>query len=110
MLGVVFVGPRIAEIREHAVAYILCDEPACFVDLCRTAAVILVEDLTQIFGIELSRESSRSNKVDEHDRELATFGRSRCSAEGVRCWRRPLRKELELLAAVATELRVGSIE
>ena len=52
--GVVLVGPRIAEIGEHAVAHVLGDEATVAFDQFGATAVIGADDLPQLLGIEPS--------------------------------------------------------
>ena len=61
-LGIVLVGPRIAEIGEHAVAHVLGDKPAAAPDHLGDAAVIGADHRAQILG------SSRADSAVEPTR------------------------------------------
>ena len=81
-LGVVFVGLRIAEIGEHAVAHVFGDEAAVALDQLRAAAMIGADDLAHVLGIEPRRHRGRADEIAEHHGELAALGgvcrRRRC--------------------------------
>src|SRR5215475_1521761 len=75
-LCVILMRSRVAKVREHPIAHILCDKSTGLGDLLCAAAVIRADDLAQVLGIEPSRERGRTHKVAEHDRELAAFSRT----------------------------------
>ena len=81
-LGIVLVGPRIAEIGEHAVADVLGDKPAAAADHLGNAAVIGADDLTQILRVEPRRQRRGADEIAEHHRQLPPLGlvtaRRRC--------------------------------
>ena len=81
-LSIVFIRPRIAEICEHAVAHVSGNETAKLLDLLGTAAVVRANDFPQVLRVEPRRERSRANKISEHHRELASFGRGPRSRRG----------------------------
>ncbi|KQT16272.1 hypothetical protein ASG57_31885 [Bradyrhizobium sp. Leaf396] len=53
MLGIMFVGLRVAEIHENAVAHIFGDETAMSFDDCSAGPVVCTDDLPQVLRIEL---------------------------------------------------------
>jgi hypothetical protein len=85
-LGIVLVGPRIAEIGQHAVAHVLGDKAAAASDDLGDAAVIGADDRAQILRVEPRRQRGRPDQVAEHHRQLPPLGlgRRRCG------WRRHL--------------------
>src|SRR5204862_5463947 len=64
-LSIVLMRLRIAEINENAVAHVPGDEAIEPGDDFADGAVISADDLTQILGIEPSRELSRADQVAE---------------------------------------------
>jgi hypothetical protein len=60
-LGVVLMGSRVAEIGEHTVAHVFCDEPFEAPDDISDSAMVRSEDLAQIFGIKARRERRRAD-------------------------------------------------
>ncbi len=68
------VGPRIAEIGEHAVAHVLGDKPAAAPDHLGNAAMIGADHRAQILRVEPRRECRRADKIAEHHRQLPPFG------------------------------------
>ena len=86
-LGIVLVGPRIAEIDQDTVAHILGDKAVEPGDDISDSAVIRADDLAQILGIEACRQRGRADQIAEHHRQLPAFrsgsGRS-CSLDGRR--------------------------
>jgi hypothetical protein len=52
LLGVVFMGVRVAEIGENAVAHVFCDKAAKALQYLGDAFVVFGDDLTQVLGIE----------------------------------------------------------
>jgi hypothetical protein len=73
-LGIVLVGPRIAEIGEHAVAHVLRDKPAGAFDDRGNAAVIGADHRPQILRVEPRRQRRRADHIAEHQRQLAPLG------------------------------------
>src|SRR5277367_4125112 len=69
-----FVGLRIAEIGEHAVAHIFGDEAALALDAICAAAMIGGDDRPHVLGIEQRRQRRRADEVAKHNRELAALG------------------------------------
>ena len=67
-LGIVLVGPRIAEIGQHPVAHILGDKAAAAADHLGNAAVIGADHYPQILGIEPSGQRRRADEIAEHHR------------------------------------------
>ena len=61
---------RIAEINENAVAHVPGDEAIEPGDDFADRTVICADDLTQILGIEPSRELGRTDQIAEHHRQL----------------------------------------
>jgi hypothetical protein len=74
-LGIVFVGPRKAEISEHAVAHVFGDETVEAANRLRDTAVIGADHLAQLFGIEPRRQCRRADQIAEHHRQLSALGR-----------------------------------
>ena len=89
-LGIVLVGPRIAEISQHPVAHVLGDKAAAAPDHLGNAAMIGADHRAQILRVEPCRQCRRADQVAEHHRQLAPLGRRRrhlgCSdgARGIR--------------------------
>ena len=52
LLGVVFMGVRVAEIGENAVAHVFCDKATKALQNLGDAFVVFGDDLTQVLGIE----------------------------------------------------------
>ena len=88
-LGIMLVGPRIAEIGQHPVAHVLGDKPAAALDDRGAAAVIGADDRAQVFRIEPRRQRGRADEIAKHHRQLPAFrldcrrgdrsrGRARC--------------------------------
>ena len=73
-LGIVLVGPRIAEIGEHAVAHVLGDKPAAAPDHLGNAAVIGADHRAQILRVEPRRQRRRADQIAEHHRQLPPLG------------------------------------
>jgi len=73
-LRIVLVGLGIAEIDEHPVTHVLGHEPVEPRYRRRDAFVIGADHGAQVLGVELGRERSRTNEIDEHHSQLATFG------------------------------------
>ena len=74
VLGIMLMGPRIAEIHQHAVAHILRHEPAEAADRVSDTSVIVRNDFPQVFRVQAGGERGRTDQVAEHDRDLATLG------------------------------------
>jgi hypothetical protein len=95
-LGVVLVGPRIAEIGEYPVAHVLGDKTAGALDDRGNAAVVGADDRAQILRVEPGRQRRRADEIAEHHRELPPLGLASLDA-GIwpwwhllaRCDRRP---------------------
>ena len=87
-LGFVLVRPGPAEVAEDAVAHQLGHvtlEPG---DLARDGVLVGAQDSLHVLGVEARRQRRRADEVDEHDRELPSFGFGRPGARGgVRCRR-----------------------
>jgi hypothetical protein len=73
-LGVVFVRLRPAKIHQQAVAKILRDMAGVALDDVGTGLLIGPQHGTQVFGVELARETRGVSQVAEQHRELAPFG------------------------------------
>jgi hypothetical protein len=73
-LGVMLVGPRIAEIGEHAVAHVLRDETAAAFNDRSAAAVMGGDHRAQILRIEPRRQRRRADQIAEHHRQLPPPG------------------------------------
>ena len=73
-LGVVFMGSRVAEIDQHAVAHILGDKAIEPRDNRRHRAVIGADQVAQILRVELRRKRGRTDEIAEHHRQLSALG------------------------------------
>jgi hypothetical protein len=73
-LGDVLVGARIAEIGEHAVAHVFCDEPACALDHAGTAAAVSADHAAQILRVEPHQKRGRADQVAEQYGHLSPLG------------------------------------
>ena len=82
-LGIVFVGARIAEINQHAVAHVFGDEPVEAAHRFRCAAVIGADHLAQLLGIEPRCHRRRADQIAEHHRQLPALRRR--AGCGLRC-------------------------
>jgi hypothetical protein len=69
-LRVVFVRLRIAEISQDAVAEILRDVTFVGPDRLRAHALVVVQHLAQVFGIDALGELRRAHQVAEHHAQL----------------------------------------
>jgi hypothetical protein len=84
-LRILFVGLGITEIDKQSIAEILRDIAIIMRDDLGSGLLIGLDDVMEIFGIELGGELGRAHQVAEHHRELAAFGawnlqgRRRCS-------------------------------
>ncbi|MGC1880581.1 MAG: hypothetical protein WA703_05155, partial [Pseudolabrys sp.] len=67
-LGIVFMGSRIPEINEHAVAAELRDKAAITLHYRQGEPLVLQLQIPQIFGIQLFRQLSVPHKVAKKDR------------------------------------------
>jgi hypothetical protein len=85
-LGIVFAGARPAEVDEKPIAEILGHVAAPADHGAGGGGVVLRQDLSPVFGVELLRERCRADEVAEEDGQLATLAGER----GVRlgCGRR----------------------
>src|SRR5262249_5887167 len=72
-LGVVFMGQRVAEVDQQAIAEILRDMALEAGDHLGTGRLIGPHDLAQVFRIELTRQARRVHQVTKQHRELAAF-------------------------------------
>ena len=88
LFGIVLVGLRIAEIDEHAVAQIFGDETAVAAHRLGDACLIGRNQLAQVFGVHLTGECGRTDKIGKHDGDLATLG----GVLGLRLGQRRLRR------------------
>ena len=77
-LGVVLLGPRVAEIGQHAVAQVLRDVAAEAPDRAGDAGVEGADQLAQVLGVEPRRERGRPDEVDEHHGEVPPLGAREC--------------------------------
>ncbi len=73
--GIGLPGFRPAEIDQHPVADIACDEAVEPLDRGGDARLVSADDLTQILGIEPCRKGGRADEIAEHHAERAAFGR-----------------------------------
>src|SRR4051812_6072005 len=74
-LGVVLVCLRIAEVDEHAVAHVLCNESFEPAHSTGNTRLIGRNDLTQILWVQTCGERRRTDKVRKHHGDLAALGR-----------------------------------
>ena len=116
-LGIVLVGPRIAEIGQHPVAHVLGDKPAAAPDHLGNAAVIGADHRAQILRVEPRRQRRRADQIAEHHRQLPPLGLGWC--RGIAGPRRhrdgghrgaERRNRGEELAAVASEHHAEILE
>ena len=73
-LGVVFMGLRIAEIHQHAIAHVFRHEPAEAANGVGDAFLIGRNDLAQVLRVHARRKCRRADQVREHHRDLAALG------------------------------------
>jgi hypothetical protein len=73
-LGVVLVGLRIAKINECPVAHVFRHKPAEALYGLGDTLLIGRDDLAQILRVHAGGECCRTDKVTEHDRDLAALG------------------------------------
>ena len=85
-LGVVFVGLRIAEIDENAVAHVLRHEAAAAIHRLCDAFLIAGNDFPEVLRVHAVRQCSRTDKVGEHHGDLAALGGSLRDGRSTRCW------------------------
>jgi hypothetical protein len=84
-LGVVLVGPRKAEIGEHAVAEVLRNVALEPPDLTGHGDLVGPQQLPHVFGIECSRQRGRAYKIAEQHGQLPPLnGQSTCLCAGGR--------------------------
>ncbi len=69
-LGIVFVGLRIAEVNQHAVAHVFGDETVEAAHCLGDRPVIGADHLAQLFEVEPRRQRRRADQVAEHHRQL----------------------------------------
>jgi len=74
--GIVFVRHGPAEIRENAVADVPRDRAVVTRDYLTAMNSIPVQQVSQLFGVELFTQGRRAHEVAEHHRELAAFAGS----------------------------------
>ena len=72
-LGIVFVCPGIAKVHQQPIAKVLGDMAVKALDHLRTGGVIGLDDLAQVFQVELSSERRRVDQVTEQHRELTAL-------------------------------------
>ena len=72
-LGVVVVRLGIAEVRHHPVAEVLRDTSAEALDRLRRRAMILADDLSPLFGIEMAGDLGRADEVAEKYCQMPTL-------------------------------------
>lgn len=74
VLGIMFVGLGIAEIRQDAVAHVFGDQTTVALNQRRATAMIGADDLSQALEIKPGGHGGRADKVARHHSELPTFG------------------------------------
>jgi hypothetical protein len=72
-VGIVFVRPGIAKIHQQPIAEILGDMAIKVLDDLRTGGVIGLDDLAQVFRVELSGKRRGVDQVTEEHRELTAL-------------------------------------
>jgi hypothetical protein len=72
-LCIIFMGFRIAEIHEHAIAHILGNEAAEASNGLSDAFLIGGNDFTQILGVHARGQRRRTDQVREHDCDLSAL-------------------------------------
>src|ERR1700730_2175034 len=70
-LGVIVVRFRIAEIGHHAVAEVLRDMPAEALDCLRRRTMVLADDLSPLFRIEMPCYLGRADQIAEKHRQMS---------------------------------------
>ena len=73
-LRIIFVGGRIAEVHQQAIAQMLGDMALIAADHRGAGGLIGTHHLAVLFGIELLRERGRAHQVTEHHRQLPPLG------------------------------------
>ncbi|MCK6428603.1 MAG: hypothetical protein L6Q72_05890 [Burkholderiaceae bacterium] len=76
-LRIVFVGARVAEVREQPVADILRHDAAMAHDETAAALSVRLHDLGQFLRVEPLRQRRPAHQIAQHHAELAAFGRLR---------------------------------
>jgi hypothetical protein len=64
-------GP--AEVSHHTVAKVLGDVPTEALDGLRRRAMVLADDLTPLFGIEMAGNLGRTDEIAENYRQMAAL-------------------------------------
>jgi hypothetical protein len=72
-LRVVVMGDRISEVGQHSIAGILVDVATVSISTLDANLLVDAQQLSEIFGIEASRQGRCTNDIGEQHRELATL-------------------------------------
>jgi len=75
-LGIVLMGPRIAEIDQHPVAHEFSDKAVIARDDAGNGVLIGADLFTQFLGVEPHRQGRRTDEITEHHRQLPPLGSS----------------------------------
>src|ERR1700736_6777222 len=67
-------GP--AEVSHHTVAKVLGDVPTEALDGLRRRAMVLADDLTPLFGIEMASNLGRADEIAEKLRQMPSLARN----------------------------------
>src|SRR5215475_14386546 len=77
-LGIVFMGLRIAKVDEEPIAEVLGDMSVKVLNDLSADSLVGPDDLSEVFGIELTGQSGRVHQVTKQHGELAAFGLTGC--------------------------------
>src|SRR5262249_6345493 len=72
-LGIIFMGLRIPEIGQQAIAHISGDKAIVPTDRFGGALLVRTQNLAQVLGIEARREPRRVDNIAEHNRDLPSL-------------------------------------
>ncbi len=100
----IFVGARVAEIREDAVSHVAGDESVELGDHARRGFLVQPHDLLRVLRIEPLGQRGRVRQVAEHDGQLPALRRVVARRDGSRGGPGD-----QGPAALAAELRAGSV-
>ena len=67
------MGDRISEVGQHSIAGILVDVATVSISTLDANLLVDAQQLSEIFGIEASRQGRCTNDIGEQHRELATL-------------------------------------
>src|SRR5712691_8364802 len=73
-LGIVFMGPRKAKIDEEPITEQLGNMAVVALDDLCCGLLVGAHNFAEVFWIELTGQTGRTDKIAKHHRELTTFG------------------------------------